>query len=184
MSGLTTKQIPYATGADAVAQGDLTTKAMAEKIDALLSTRVRKLFDEAKTNAVLFNDTHLKIPLTNGVSIEFEFWLYFSCASAAVDAQIAFTFPAGVVSWGMLCLDPSSASNIGPGGWRGQNGAPSGTVLTAGVAASGGSALALVKGTARPTANGTLQLQWAQNTATAGSPLTLQIDSFGKWGPF
>jgi len=174
MSGNTTKGLPYATGSDTVASGDLAIKALADALELLIPVKVRKTALETVNNtAVLQNDDHLFFNVVAGKTYSFEFNLLFACASSAAGAKLALTFPAGTMAWSVIGRAPDGAAgSAGIGAFSALYNPASGTALSVGVPAPAGGvthATARIKGTFVCTTTGQVRLQWAQNVATASN---------------
>lgn len=138
---------------------------------------VKKTADQIVTNSTtLVNDTELKYPVVEFYSYYFECLVDFTSGTTA-DIKLAFTVPTGaVLRWGpanSIKVDTAGAVVV-----QGQE-TSSGTAVVFGYAAGGNRQQILLKGYVECSAgeSGFLQLQFAQNTASAVEPVTLRSGS-------
>lgn len=152
--------------------------------DANAVQRVVKALDESVANTTYQDDDDLKFTVVAGQSYIFEMVLLLSHASSsAVDAKVTFTFPTGSLMFAVAAMDPSAPSgyeNLGK--WAGQNRTQTsgGSSVQIGVAATAGSTdgtTAIIKGSFVATANGTVQLRWAENNSSA-TPIKVVAGSY------
>lgn len=173
MSSTTALGLPIQDDADPLADLALGIRNLANAVD---KKNKRKLVDENVNNsAVLQNDDELVIALQANKTYEISGHLLFIAATSAVDAKVALTCPAGAsIAWSAIGMDPAvAAGNTGAGTWTGS--VASGGTVPVGV--SSAYTPVLIRGTIlMGVTAGNLQLQWAQNTATA-SNLTLKAGS-------
>lgn len=138
--------------------------------------RVVKPTDEQVVSSVaLQNDDHLAFPVVAGRTYVFEFVLMTMAAPG--DMKLALTAPTGTLNALVNGMDPAVGSgSIGSGEY--------GMITASGGSLSIGSAAAGVGGRVRGsficTANGTLQLQWAQ-VASSAVPVFMKAGSFVEW---
>lgn len=165
--------LPIPLDGDAVSNGALAIRNLATALDR---KNKRKTADENVNNsAVLQNDDELFIALEANKTYEISGHLVFITTTSAIDAKVALTCPAGAtITWSAIGMDPAvAAGNTGSGTWTGS--VASGGTIPVGV--SSAYTPVLISGTIAVGATaGNLQLQWAQNTATAAN-LTLKAGS-------
>lgn len=137
---------------------------------------VRKTADETiNNNSTLQNDDHLFVPVAANRVYTFEAVLFYS-TNATANLKAAFTFPAGAtLSWAPITYTTLGTNTLYESAintWQGASG-------TANPLGGGGDyPMALLRGMLRTGSTaGTLQLQWAQNSATAVNS-TVKADSY------
>jgi hypothetical protein len=130
--------------------------------------------DESVTSSVVMqNDNELFFSVVSGAKYLFEFVLNTTAGSSAVDGQATLVVPSGTLSAVCLAMDPAvSAGTIGSGEFRSFT--AGGQILQFGTSATGTGVR--IKGTFIATANGVVQLQWAQ-LASSATALTVRAGS-------
>ena len=141
---------------------------------------VRKIADESVTSStVLQNDDHLLLPVLAGETWEFEVVLFYPglVGAEAMDIKVALTFPAmNTIRWSGQGHDVSATGASGPL-YIGMMGAGDGSGASMAFGLLAGRGAVFIKGVARPSASGNIQVQWAQNFSNA-NPLTILTDSY------
>jgi hypothetical protein len=138
---------------------------------------IKKQTDQVVSNSTtLVNDNSLKFPLQENNSYYFESLIEFTAGTTS-DIKVAFTVPSGaILRWG-----PVNAIKIDPAGTivaQGQQ-TVSGNSVSFGYESGGARQQILIKGYVEcgTGESGMLQLQYAQDTATALEPLTVRAGS-------
>lgn len=126
---------------------------------------VKSTADQTKTDGTLINVTNCSFSLTSGVYYKFQFLITFRSSVATVGLKIGLTFP-GITRFSCTAQIPIAAAGAG-GTLQGYITASGGAVTGTAVAAINTDYLAVVDGLILPSANGTLQLQFAAETTGA-----------------
>ncbi|MGH7585384.1 MAG: hypothetical protein ACREMH_03975 [Gemmatimonadales bacterium] len=148
---------------------------------------MRKTADESVTDSTtLQNDNHLSFSIAASEAWSFQVFLAVNASTDGRDIKIGFTVPSGAtVRWG--AIGPTTGVSIMTdvrGNFASQSGSATGSCCTAnfGVPLDDSGALEtviMIKGTVvNGSTAGTLQLQWAQATAGAGTSTTVLADSW------
>lgn len=134
----------------------------------------------ASTGTTLINDTALLVALPTAGTFGFTLNLYYDGPDAG-DIKFAFPTIAGMTgTYGVHAISTAGAAGVGTGQFSATT--TFGTAIAAGTTGVGTGLLAIIKGevTMGGTA-GNLQLQWAQNTADAGSTTMRARSSMEAW---
>lgn len=138
---------------------------------------------DSDSDNTLHNDPELLIAIgANEVGIFDVFIGFTTGTSTTPDAQVAFTIPSGAtMTWGMTSL-ATGATTATPGTMLGTTAAATGVGVGVLSTATIPISIARYYGTVRNGATpGNLQLQWAQNTTTGGTPTVRQINSWIRY---
>jgi len=130
---------------------------------------------QTATTATLADITGLSFAVTSGVYYHFKFLVTFRSTVATVGLKLGLTFP-NVTRFSGSCRIPIAAAGAG-GELQGPISASGGSVSGSAVAAINVDYCAICEGVILPSANGTLQLQFAAETT--GATVTLQPESVG-----
>lgn len=130
---------------------------------------------QTATTATLANITGLSFSLTSGVYYHFKFLVTFRSTVATVGLKLGLTFPS-VTRFSGSARIPIAAAGAG-GELQGPITASGGSVSGSAVPVVNTDYCAIVEGVILPSANGTLQLQFAAETT--GATVTLQPESVG-----
>ena len=126
---------------------------------------VKSTADQTKADATLINVTNCSFALTAGAYYKFQFLIPFRSTVSTVGLKIGLTFPTVTVQ---ACTAQIPIAAAGAGGvLQGYIVASGGSVLGTAVPAINTDYLAVVDGFILPSANGTLQLQFAAETTGA-----------------
>lgn len=126
---------------------------------------VKSTGDQTKTDATLINVTNCSFALTAGTYYKFQFLIPFRSTVLTVGLKAGLTFPAATV---FACTGEIPIAAAGAGAvLQGYITASAGFVLGTSVAAINTDYLAILDGFILPSANGTLQLQFAAETTGA-----------------
>ena len=126
---------------------------------------VKSTGDQTATTATLINVTNCSFSVTSGVYYKFQFLVPFRSTLATVGLRLALTFPAVTV---FACTGQIPIAGAGAGGvLQGYIIASGGAVVGTAVPAVNQNYLAILDGFILPSANGTLQLQFAAETTGA-----------------
>lgn len=130
---------------------------------------------QTATTATLANITGMSFAVTSGVYYHFKFLVTFRSTLATVGLKLGLTFPA-VTRFSGSCRIPIAAAGAG-GELQGPITATGGSVSGSAVAVINTDYCAICEGIILPSANGTLQLQFAAETT--GATVTVQPESVG-----
>lgn len=140
------------------------TNALNDRLQRVRKANVNALL----SSTTLTNDAELKFTAVAGQDYLISSVLIVSSSSAAIDLQIAFSFPAGTMTFGVLGQDTAATTNTSSGMFNGSVSATSGTTaFTVGVIS--GVTFPMIGGAFHCTTGGTVNMMFAQgvNTATA-----------------
>lgn len=138
---------------------------------------VRKTaIESVASSTTLQNDDHLFFTAVAGQNYRFRCVLFVTNSGTQLaDLKVAFTFPAGTMTFGVNALDTAATSPIGSANMTAIPSATSGTSTIA--VAAGSDNVTIIEGFFVCTTGGTVQLQWAQNTSQA-SATSLNVNSY------
>ena len=139
-------------------------------------SKVRKTADQTKTDGTLVNATDLSFAVSANTTYRFKFGLIFRSTVATVGLKCTVTFPA-VTVFAATARIPIAADGAGME-WQGAISSSGDAVTGSAVPAINVDYFAVVEGVIRPSANGTLQLQFAAETT--GATVTLKANSIGE----
>ena len=146
------------------------------QIDSVPQIVKKEIFQTVVNSTTLVDDVYLKYPILELNSYYFECFVDFTAGTTS-DIKLAFTVPTGaILRWGPangIKIDPAGAIVV-----QGQE-TTSGTAVSFGYAAGGSRQQILILGYVECSVgeSGFLQLQFAQNTADAVEPTTIQSGS-------
>ena len=129
----------------------------------------------ASTVVTLANATGLSFAIVSGTYYHFKFYITFRSAATTTGIRLGLTFPA-ITRFASTANIPIAADGAG-GLWQGWITTSGDAVVGTGVQAINTDYLAIVEGNILPSADGTLQLQFA--TEVAGSAVTVRQGSCG-----
>lgn len=135
------------------------------------TTFVRKTADESVTNStVLQNDDQLFLPVLNGGIYKIEGYIVYNTTSTAPAAgiQLRMTGPTGVGNWNFLGLSGGGTTDTGS---VRMSMSSNGVVSTRTTSNNAGDIVAYLRGVFLPTADGTLQFEWAQQAANVAATI-------------
>ena len=136
---------------------------------------VKSTADQTKTDATLINVTNNSFSVTSGVYYHFRFMVPHRSTVATVGLKLGLTFPAVTV---FACFLQSNLAVAGVGGGsQGFITASGGSFIVTAIPAINTDYLAVVDGVILPSANGTLQLQFAAETT--GATVTCRNGAMG-----
>lgn len=165
MTTTTALGLPVPSDTDPVSDGALAIRNLANALDV---KKLRKAADQAVTNsAVMVNDDTLAFPVAAGKTYLFDIVMLVNSTVYTADIKTDFTFPAGgTLIYGVTGPDIAAAS-----GTEKVTNAAVKAVASPSVSVSVGSGtdwVVRISGSYKNGgAAGTVQLRWAQNTATA-----------------
>ena len=139
-------------------------------------TKVRKTGDQTKTDGTLVNATDLSFSVVANTTYRFKFGLIFRSTVATVGLKCTVTFPA-VTVFAATARIPIAVDGAGME-FQGAISSSGDAVTGSAVPAINVDYFAVVEGIIRPSANGTLQLQFAAETT--GATVTLKANSVGE----
>jgi hypothetical protein len=158
-------------------------KLTAALLNAAIPSVAYKASDQSVTNSTtVVNDNDLSFSVVSGATYNIDSYLQW-VGNDTGDIKFGFTFPASsTLSFAIIGPDDTattfaSGGTRGTGEWfarNGQTSSPSGTIQVSG---STSTLAGIIKGQLVCNTTGTLQLQWAQNTANA-TATTLKA---GSW---
>lgn len=137
---------------------------------------VKSIADQTKTDATLVNVTGCSFAVLAGLYYEFEFLVPFRSTVATVGLKLGLTFPA-VTRFACKGMIPIAVAGAGSD-LQGFITASGGSVIGTAVPAINTDYLAVVSGIIVPSANGTVQLQFAAETT--GATVTCRQGTLGK----
>jgi len=171
-----------------MAEGDFLVEGADGTVDLVSLASGTKLLaiadsDESVSNDTIQDDNELSLAVeANSVYRVFGRLMFTTGTSTTPDAKFGFTYPSGATASLNRISLVTTATTAAEVNWgtRHQESSPS-TALPLGVISTGNIPVSpvIVVGVLRVGANaGTLQLQWAQNTSTGGTPTVRKADSW------
>lgn len=125
-------------------------------------TTTKKTADQTKNNTTLADMTDMSFAVTSGRYYHFQFFVLFRSAGTTTGIRLSLSIPT-VTTFGATARIPIAADGAG-GEFQGWITASDDPVIGTGVQAANTDYVAVIEGTILPSANGTLQVRFANET--------------------